>query len=111
MTKPIIEIELDEHGRGSVKVDGHDLAYATKSVAIQTEAGKPSTATLVLWAHDLAIKLPAHVIADVQEAITYQMVLDEAVHRVSAIIEADGLENRIVERVLAALNQSVGVRR
>jgi hypothetical protein len=95
MTRPVIEIELDDVGVGTVKINGHDIGYATKGATIQTEGGKPSTVTLVLWAHDLKIKLPASVITEVREAITPD----------------DFIVDRVTERVLMALDRSAKIGR
>lgn len=67
---PIIEIDLDEHGHGSVKINGQEIAPAVHGsiITIETEAGKPSHVTLDLWAHQLKVRLPAEVVAEVREA-------------------------------------------
>ncbi len=86
---PVIEIDLDDQGMGSVKIDGHEIAGATSktTVHIEAEAGESPTVNLDLWAHNLKVRMPATVIAEIREAYTID----------------DEMENRIVERVLDAL--------
>jgi hypothetical protein len=91
MKQPVIEIELNENGLGSVKIDGQELSGATGRTVVHIDAvaGKTPQVTLDMWAHNLKIKLPATVIAEIREAYTID----------------DETENRIVERVLAALTK------
>lgn len=86
-TASVIEIELDDRGLGSIKIDGQEIANATCGVEIETHPGNMSEVRLSLWAHQLKVTLPAGVIAELREAYTVD----------------DELENRIVERVLSAL--------
>ncbi len=86
---PIIEIDLDAHGIGTVKINGQNIAAAThaSTIHIETEAGEPSRVTLDLWAHHLEVRLPAEVVAEVREAITTEYVADQVVQRVLEIMD------------------------
>lgn len=90
MKQPVIEIDLDENGLGSVKIDGHDLSGATGRTVVHIDAvaGETPQITLDMWAHNLKIRMPASIIAEIREAYTID----------------DEMESRIVERVLEAIN-------
>lgn len=115
---PVVEIDLDHRGMGSVKINGQNVASGTFSTTIVTEAGKPSKVILGLWSHELKVRLPAEVIMEVRESIPrdyeaesriLDKVLDSAMRYLRE--ETEEAENRIVERVLDRMNRKIQERR
>jgi hypothetical protein len=58
-----VKVQLDGGGRGTITVDGHELAHAVNGVKVVSRAGHPSTVELSLVVGQL---LTANLASDVQ---------------------------------------------
>lgn len=88
----IVEIDLNELGFGTVKIDGHDLAKATRKTTVITEVGEPTRVILELWAHRVKANALAEIVAEICEAIPTE---DSRAPR----IDVNAIVDRVLERI------------
>lgn len=56
-----IDIKLDQHGRGTVLVNGEDWSNRVKAIHLESEAAGLTLVGLTVWATNLHIEAPAAV--------------------------------------------------
>lgn len=109
MKEPTIEIELNESGTGTVKIDGHDISNITRATTITTTAGQLSKVTLEIWAHHLKIKLPGSVVAEIREAMTPDAESENrVVERVLTVFDNRLSPSKLADEVLKIINARMG---
>lgn len=108
MTPPIVEIHLNEHGMGTLTIDGHDFAGATFAARVETRVGELPRVILELHASAVKVNVPAEIIANVRNNATPdQEAESRIVDRVIRALRAEGLTvQSVAEDVVRRLRRT-----